>query len=50
MACTEQRYRNEPRLAELLDEPIIAALMESDQVDRAWLEQLMSDVGEGRQS
>lgn len=49
MACTEQGYRKEPPLAEILDEPIIAALMESDQVDREWLEQLMSDVGQGRQ-
>lgn len=50
MACTEHGYRNEPPLAEILDEPIIAALMESDQVDRAWLEQLLSDVGQDRQS
>ncbi len=46
MACMEQRFRNEPALAEILDEPIVAALMESDQVDRAWLEQLLNDVGE----
>lgn len=48
MACTEHRHRNEPPLAEILDEPIIAALMESDQVDRQWLEQLLNDVGQGR--
>ncbi len=49
MACTEHRYRSEPPLAEILDEPIIAALMESDQVDREWLEQLLGDVGQARQ-
>lgn len=46
MACLEQRHRYEPPLAEILDEPIIAALMESDQVDRAWLEQLLNDVSQ----
>lgn len=50
MACTEHGHRSEPPLAEILDEPIIAALMESDQVDRAWLEQLLSDVGQGQHS
>ena len=45
MPCIPEIYPNEPLLAEILDEPIIAALMERDNVDRDWLEQLMSDVG-----
>lgn len=49
MACMDDGKRREPPLAEILDEPIIAALMESDQVDREWLERLMSDVGQTRQ-
>ncbi len=48
MACAAWGDRNEPPLAEILDEPIVAALMERDQVDREWLEQLLADVGQGR--
>ena len=35
-----------PPLDELLSEPIVAALMTSDGVDRAWLETLIAEKGE----
>ena len=48
MQCIPETYQNEPLLAEILDEPIIAALMERDHVNRDWLEQLMSEIGRER--
>jgi hypothetical protein len=48
MTCTAEVCRKEPPLAEILDEPIVAALMQSDQVDRHWLEQLLIDIGQSR--
>jgi hypothetical protein len=38
-------YR-EPALTELFDEPIIAALMDRDGVDRTWLARLIADKAE----